>query len=110
MVTPRRLQHVGHQFGRDRRSALVFLVLPGVGEVGDDRGNAAGGGGPACIDHNQEFHKAVVDVVRARGLEYEDVFIPDGLADCDACFLIRVLKDHDLSELDAQPVCPTIRR
>jgi len=72
VVAAGRLQHVGHQPGSNGRAGLVFFVLPGIGEVWDDGGDAACGGGFARIDHYEEFHEAIVYVARGGGLEYED--------------------------------------
>ena len=36
--------HVGHQLGGDGVAALGLAVLTGIAEVGDDGGDAAGGG------------------------------------------------------------------
>jgi hypothetical protein len=50
--------------------------LAGVGEVGDDSSDAAGRGSLASIDHDEEFHKSIVDIIRFRRLQNED---------CDKC-------------------------
>ena len=71
VVAARRLQHVGHQLRRDRSPGLVLLVLAGVGEVGDDGGDASRRGRLAGVDHDEELHQAVVDVARGGGLEDE---------------------------------------
>lgn len=72
MVAAGRLQHVCHQFRSDGSTRLVLLVLAGVGEVGDDGGNAAGRGGLAGVDHDQQLHQAVIDVARSSRLQDED--------------------------------------
>lgn len=72
MITPRRLQHVGHKFRSDGRSGPVLLVLAGVGEVGYDGGDASRGSGFAGVDYDEEFHEAVVNVAWGGGLEDED--------------------------------------
>lgn len=66
------LEHVGHESGGDGGAALVLLVLAGVGEVGDDGGDAPCGGGFAGVDHDEKFHNPVVDIVWFGGLEDED--------------------------------------
>jgi len=68
VIAARRLQHVGHQLGRDRRARLVLLVLPRVREVGDHGRDASRRGRLACVDHDQEFHEPVVDVAGRGGL------------------------------------------
>ena len=72
VVAPGRLQHVGHELGGDGSAGLVFFVLACVGEVGDDGRDAPGGGGLAGVDHDEEFHEAVVDIAGGGGLEDED--------------------------------------
>jgi hypothetical protein len=42
VIAARFAQHVGNELGGDGRPGLVFLVLSGVEEVGDDGGDAAG--------------------------------------------------------------------
>lgn len=44
---------------------LVFLVLPGVREAGDDGGDAGGRGDLACIDHDEQLHQVVVNFAAA---------------------------------------------
>lgn len=68
MVAPRRLQHIRNQLRGDGRPGLVFLVLARVGEVRDHGCDAAGGRSLAGVDHDEEFHEAVVDVAWGGGL------------------------------------------
>lgn len=75
MVATCGLQHVGHKAGSDGRTGLVFLVLAGIGKVGDDGRDAARGCGLAGVDHDEEFHEAIVDVAGSGGLEDEDLKI-----------------------------------
>ena len=72
MVAACRLQHVRHEFRSYRCPRFVFLVLAGVGEVGDYGGDTPRGCGFAGVDYDEEFHEAVVDVAGGGGLEYED--------------------------------------
>jgi hypothetical protein len=71
MVTPSSLQHIRNQLGRDRCSALVLLVLARIWEVRDDCSDASGAGGLAGVDHDEEFHEAVIDVTGSSGLKDE---------------------------------------
>lgn len=75
VVTTSSLQHVGHELSGDRSTALILLVLASIREVGNDSGNAAGRSGLAGIDHDQEFHEAIVDIVGAGRLQDEDCTI-----------------------------------
>ena len=72
MVHTRSLQHVGHELGGDRSPTLILLVLAGVGEIGQDGGDAARGGGAAGVDEDEEFHDVVVDIAGLGGLDDED--------------------------------------
>lgn len=44
---------------------LVLLVLPGVGEAGDDSGDAGRGGDLAGVDHDEQLHQVVVNFAAA---------------------------------------------
>ena len=44
---------------------LVLLVLPGVGEAGDDSGDPRGRGDLAGVYHDQQLHQIVVDLATA---------------------------------------------
>ena len=69
MVGSGGLEHIGHQLCRDWGAGFVFLVLSSVREVGEDDGDAAGGGGFAGVRYNEQFHQAIVDVVRTSRLK-----------------------------------------
>lgn len=72
MIAAGSLEHVGHQLGGDGSARFILLVLAGIRKVGDDGGDATGGGGFASIDDDEEFHQAIVDVTWRSGLENED--------------------------------------
>ena len=72
VVAASSLEHVGHELGGNGSTALVLLILAGVGEVGDNSRDAAGRGSLAGIDHDKELHKSIVDIVRFRRLQNED--------------------------------------
>ena len=101
MVAPCRLQHIRHQLGGDRSSTLILLVLSGIWEVGKHGGDAARRGSSAGVNEDEQLHNVVVNVPRRGGLEDEDVFIADGLADGDTGLVVGILEDHDFGELDA---------
>ena len=44
---------------------LVLLVLPGVGEAGNDSGDTRRRGDLAGVDHDQQLHQVVVDLAAA---------------------------------------------
>jgi len=108
MITTGGLQHIRHKLRSDGSSTLVLLVLARVGEIRQDGGDAARGGGAAGVDQDEEFHDVVVDVAGFGGLDDEDVLVADGLADGDAGFVVAVLEDHDFGELDAESAMPSL--
>lgn len=65
------LEHVGHQLSRDGCTRLVLLVLTGVGKVRKNSGDTARRRSLACVDHDQELHKRIVDVARWGRLQDE---------------------------------------
>ena len=76
-------------------------VLPGVAEIGDHRGDAAGGGAAERIDDDQQLHQVVVGRV-ARRLDDEDVLAADVLLDLDEDLLVGEAPDHALGERDLE--------
>ena len=74
--------HVGHQLGGNGVTGLGLAVLTGVAEIGDHRGDAAGGGALERVDHDEQLHQVVVDRA-AGGLDNEHVTAPDGLIQGD---------------------------
>lgn len=68
VVAASRLQHVCHELGGDGCTALVFLILAGVGEVGDYGSDASCRGSFAGINHDEEFHESVINIIRTGGL------------------------------------------
>ena len=86
---------VGHQLGRDGIAGLGLAVLTGIAKVGDDGGDAAGGGAAQRVDHNEQFHQGVVYGVHlsvllkgAGGLHHKDVRPADGLVDGGKVFAV----------------------
>jgi hypothetical protein len=119
MVAAGGLQHVCHKFCCDRSPALVLLVLTGVGEVGEYGGDTARRGSAAGVDEDKKLHNVVVHAMRLTRLDDEDyarsvslvlrhypgihtILIAHTFADRDAAFVVGVLKDHDLGQLDAE--------
>jgi hypothetical protein len=75
---------VCHQLGGDGDSRHVFAILPRVAIVWDDGGDAAGGGSPAGIDHDKQFHKMLC--WRVRGLDNENIHAANVLIDLEKYF------------------------
>lgn len=44
---------------------LVFFVLPGIWEAGDDGGDTGWGGDLTGVDHDQQFHQVVINFATA---------------------------------------------
>lgn len=57
MVTTRIFEHASNELGRYRRARLVLLVLPRVGEMGDDSRDPSGRGNLAGVDQDEELHQ-----------------------------------------------------
>lgn len=72
VVAASRLQHVGHEASGDGGTRFVLLVLTRIGEVGQDRGDTAGRGRLAGVDHDEKLHDTVVDIARGGALKDED--------------------------------------
>lgn len=66
------LEHVCHELSRDGCTALVLLILARVGEVGNDSGDTPGGSSFASVDHDEELHESIIDVVRLCRLQDEN--------------------------------------
>ena len=75
VVAAGRLQHVGDELGTDGGAALILLILAGVGEVGNDGRDAACRRGAAGVDHDEQLHQTVIDVVGRRRLQDKYVLI-----------------------------------
>lgn len=62
---------------------LVFLVLAGVREAGDDGGDAGRGGNFASVDHYEQLHQVIIDLA-ASTLHDVDVLAAHALPDLHA--------------------------
>ena len=91
-------QHIGHQLGGDGITALGLAVLTGIAEIGDHRGDAAGTGTLAGVDHDQQLHQAVVDGL-AGGVDEEHVAAADGLIQRDRGLAVGETLDLGLTQL-----------
>ena len=59
-------------------------------------------GGAACRDHDQQLHQPLVDVAGGGGLNDEDIFVANRLADREGGFLVRVVEGDGAGDLDAE--------
>ena len=103
MVAAGLLQHVRDELRGDGSAALVLLVLTGIGEQGDDRGNALRARDLAGVDHNAHLHERGVHLPAAR-VDDVHIVLPHGLLDVDVCFADSALLDLGAAEWDAQTV------
>ena len=81
-------EEVGDEFGGDGDARLVFAVLAGVAEEGDDGGDPLSAGAPCGVDHDEQFHDVVIGG-RAGGLDDEDIAAADVFVDFDEAFTVR---------------------
>tara|TARA_R110001606_G_scaffold367804_1_gene523469 strand:- start:1114 stop:1488 length:375 start_codon:yes stop_codon:yes gene_type:complete len=86
-VSARRADQVGNKLCRDGRAAVSFAVLTRIAKIGNDSGDAAGGGALQGIHADQELHQIVIGWVGGR-LDHEDVFAADVLVDANEDFLV----------------------
>src|SRR5690606_495137 len=55
------IKHVGHNLGADRYARRARpAVLAGITEIGDNGGDAGGGGATQSVGHHDQFHQIVV--------------------------------------------------
>ena len=102
-------EHVGHQLGGDGVTGLGLAVLPGIAEIRDDGGDAAGGGTLHCVDHDQQLHEAVIDRL-AGALHDEHVHAADGLVDGDGALAVGKRRDRALAQGDAEVLADHVRQ
>ena len=103
VVAARLLQHVGDQFGGDRRPTLVLFVLARIGEEGDDGRNPLRARDLAGVDHDAELHERSVDLPTA-GVDDVDVILADGLGDAHVGFTNPGFRDRRSRDGDAETV------
>ena len=93
-------QEVGHQFGADGGSRLVFAVLARVAEVGDHRDDFGGRGAFGGVNQNKEL-KDVFGGGEGR-LDDEDVAAADGFVVVGLDFTVFELHDFFVQQVKAQ--------
>src|SRR5690606_21702292 len=83
------LQHIGHDFGRDRHTRRTGAsILAGVTKVRDGGGDATGRSTAQGIDHHHDFHQIVVGGSTG-GLQNENIATAHILVDFNHGFPIR---------------------
>lgn len=63
-----------------------------------------GAGGSAGGDGDEKLHQALVDVAGGGGLDNENIFVADRLADGEGGFLVRVVEGDGSSNVDSETV------
>ena len=106
-VRPRHRHHVRHQLGADRDPRLVLPVLPGIPEVGYDRGDP-GGAGPSRRVHEEQQLEQVLSR-RVGRLNDVNVSTADVLIDLDEQLTVSESLDGDLAERLSQ-LCRNLLR
>lgn len=103
VVASRLLEHVGDQFGGDRRPTLVFFVLARVREEGDDGGNPLRARNLAGVDHDAELHERRVDLATA-SVDDIHVILADRLCDAHVRLANAGFRDRGPRDGDAETV------
>jgi len=85
MITTRFLNHVGDKFGGNGRSALILLVLSGVGEKWNHSSDSFGARNFAGVDHDAQFHEGCIYRSASSGDDV-DIILPHGLCNTYAGF------------------------
>lgn len=64
LMGARDLSYTNNQHDRIHNSLVqtYLLILTGVREAGNNRSDRARGGGAASVNHDQQFHQAVIDL------------------------------------------------
>ena len=102
-------EHVGHQLGGDGVTGLGLAVLPGIAVVGDDRGDAAGGGALQRVDHDEQLHEIVVHR-GAGGLDHEHVAAADRLVQGDENLPVGEGTDLRLAQFGSHQLADLLRQ
>ena len=88
---------VGDQLGRDRRARPGFAVLPGIAEIGNDRGDAPRRRAAQRVDDDQQLHQVVVGRKRRR-LDHEHVGAAHVFLDLDEDLHVGEAPHHRLGQ------------
>ena len=100
-VDARMGDEIGHQFGRDRRARGGFPILPGIAEIGDHRGDAAGRGAAQGVADDQQFHQVIVGRKRGR-LDDEHILAAHIFLDLDEDFHVGEAPHLTFGERDIE--------
>ena len=100
---------VGNQLCGDGIAALGLAVLPGIAEIRHNGGDTACGGAAHRVNHNQQFHEAVV-YGAAGGLHNEHVLAADGLVHGDGALPVSKLRNGSFAQLHIELLAYILRK
>src|ERR1051326_181101 len=107
-------QQIGDELRRDRHTADVLAVLPGVAIVGQYRRDPRSTGPLEAVDHDQQLHEVIVHR-RTRWLDDEDFLAADVFVDLQRDFAVREVRQRHATQtvskvlsdlLGERQVCP----
>ena len=93
VVASRLLKHIRDEFGGNRRSAFILLVLARIWEERNDSGDSLCAGNLTGMDHDTEFHERCVDLATA-GVDDIDIIFADRLCDANVRFANAGFRDR----------------
>ena len=93
-------EQIGDELGADGDAGTVLAILSRVSVIGNDGGDAGGGGALECVDHDKKLHQVLVDGI-AGGLDDEDVDAADVLEQLEVDFAIGEALQLDLTDRNA---------
>ena len=96
-VDPGLRDQIGDQLGRNGRAAGGATILPGIAEVRQHGGDAAGRGAAQRIRQDQQFHQIVVGG-KAGGLEDEDILATHVFLNLDIDLVVRKALDRAIGQ------------
>ena len=88
---------IGHKLSGDGVAALRLAVLTRVAEIGNDGGDAPGGSTAHGVDHDEQLHEVVIDMVAGR-LDDKHILATHRLKYRDGAFPVRKLRDVHVAE------------
>src|SRR5215469_6782371 len=92
---------VCNQASSNRYTRLVFLIGAAVSIVGDDGGDARGGGPFERVNHNEQFHDGAIDR-RTERLNNEYVVAAHIIIDFDEDIFVAKLKNIGIAKWNTQ--------
>lgn len=95
MIDAGNREEIGYQTCGDGASVGLFFRLSGVEKVWHHSSDALGGAALASRDHNEHFHKAIVNVVTTT-LDDEDILVSDRRLKADRGFTVTKLLQLDI--------------